>query len=69
MRTIKYVRELNNKQFRVIMELFTRDQLRALSKACNIPAGRTKQDTVHNLMIMREGKDSLKNLFVRLEIS
>ncbi len=68
MRTIKYLRELNNKQFRAILALFTRDQLRALVKSCDIPAGRTKDDTIHNLLIMRDQKNSLKNLFVRLDI-
>lgn len=67
MRALITMRELKNKQIKAILALFTRDELRKLARVCDIPTGRLKSDTIHNLMVMKD-QGKLKDLLLRIQI-
>lgn len=63
MKAITNFNQLTINELKTILQLFKRDDLRKLAKECDVPRGRVKFETIHNLCAM---KDSFDLRYLRL---
>ncbi len=65
MKAITNFNQLSIKELKTILQLFKRDDLRKLAGECEVPRGRVKSETIHNLCAM---KDSFDLRYLRLSL-